>query len=210
MNNGNFDFNLFLKESKELLTSPNGFFSTQKLSGGFGEPIIKAVIYGAISGLIVFIWSLLHLGTITGGFPGGSIGIMTFIYNIIGAIIALFVGGLILLIISSICNGSTDFEANIRVTSAIMVLMPVAAFAGFTGSINPLFSSLASLAINIFGLWLLYNALIDALKAKPESAKIAMYILAAIFVLYTLVSYTARQRVNESFDTYNNTELTET
>ena len=48
----------------------------------------------------------------------GAIGIMAFIWSVIGAVIGLFIGAVILLVISSICKGSTDFEANMRVTAA--------------------------------------------------------------------------------------------
>ena len=51
-----------------------------KTTGGMTEPLIKAVIYGAIAGVISFIWSLLKIGAVTGGMFGGAIGIMVFIW----------------------------------------------------------------------------------------------------------------------------------
>ena len=61
MSNENFDFNAFIQESKEVLVNPKSYFSTMKTSGGMTEPLIKAVIYGAIAGAIAFLWSLLRL-----------------------------------------------------------------------------------------------------------------------------------------------------
>src|SRR5664280_1978619 len=119
MSDGTFDLNLFIKESVDVLVNPKSYFSTMKTSGGMSEPLIKAVIYGAVAGAIAFIWSLLKIGAMTGF--GGAIGIMVFIWSIIGAIIGLFIGAVILLVISSICKGSTDFEANIRVTASVTV-----------------------------------------------------------------------------------------
>ncbi|MBK8883074.1 MAG: hypothetical protein IPN67_12015 [Bacteroidales bacterium] len=78
MSNETFDFNAFIQESKEVLVNPKSYFSTMKTSGGMTEPIIKAVIYGAIAGAIAFLWSILKLGAVTGGLLGGSIGIMVF------------------------------------------------------------------------------------------------------------------------------------
>ncbi len=91
----------------------------------------------------------LKLGAVTGGILGGSIGIMVFISYIIGSIIGLFIGAVILMVISSICKGSTDFESNVRVIAAVMVLMPITAFLAFTGHFNIYLGTLVSLAVNI-------------------------------------------------------------
>ena len=124
MSNGTFDFNEFIRESKEVLLNPKSYFSTMKITGGMTDPLIKAVIFGAIAGAIAFIWSLLNLGAMGSGMFGGALGIMIFIGKIIGSIIGLFIGAVILLVISSICKGNTDFEANVRVIAAVMVVMP--------------------------------------------------------------------------------------
>ena len=153
MSDSTFDFNLFIKESKDVLVNPKSYFSTMKTTGGMTEPLIKAVVYGAIAGALAFVWSLLKIGAVTGGLFGGAIGIMVFIWSIIGAIIGLFIGAVILLIISSICKGSTDFEANMRVTAAVMVVMPISAFLGFAGHFNLYLGVIVGLAVNIFALW---------------------------------------------------------
>ena len=133
MSNGSFDFNSFIQESKEVLVNPKSYFSSMKTSGGMTEPLIKAVIYGTIAGAIAFIWSFLKIGAVAGSILGGGFSIMIFIWYIIGSVIGLFIGAVIMLIISSICKGSTDFEANARVTAAVMVLLPVSALPGRPG-----------------------------------------------------------------------------
>jgi hypothetical protein len=209
MSEGTFDLNAFIQESKDVLLNPKSYFSTMRTSGGMTEPLIKAVIYGAVAGAIAFIWSILKLGAVTGGLLGGSIGIMVFISYIIGSIIGLFIGAVILLVISSICKGSTDFETNVRVVAALMVTMPISAFFAFTGHFNVYLGTLFSLAISIFSLWLLYNALIETLKAKPETTKIVMYILIAIFVLFSLVGLGAKRRANDFMKEFNSSEMKE-
>jgi hypothetical protein len=209
MSNGTFDFNEFIQESKEVLVNPKSYFSTMKTSGGMTEPLIKAVIYGAVAGAIAFLWSILKLGAVTGGILGGSIGVMVFVSYIIGSVIGLFIGAVILMVISSICKGSTDFESNVRVIAAVMVLMPVNAFLAFTGHFNIYLGTLVSLAVNIFSLWLLYNALIETLKSKPETTKIVMYILIAIFVLFSLMGLGAKRKANEFMKEFNSSDLKE-
>jgi hypothetical protein len=164
MDNGTFDFNLFVKESKETLLNPKSYFSTMKISGGITEPLIKAVIYGAVSGVLYFLWGLVGLGTAVGGLFGGAVGIMLFIWAIIGAVIGLFIGGVVMLILSSICKGNTDFEANVRVTASLMVVMPISALFGFTMGLNLYLGLIIGLVIKLLGLWLMYHALIEALK----------------------------------------------
>jgi hypothetical protein len=209
MSNETFDFNVFIKESKDVLVNPKSYFSTMKTSGGITEPLIKAVIYGAIAGIFAFLWSLLKLGVVTGGMFGGAIGIMLFVWYIIGAIIGLFIGAVIVLIISSICKGNTDFEACVRVTAAVMVVMPVSAFLGFAGGINLYLGVIIALAVNIFALWLLYNGLVEALKSNPETTKIVAYVLIAIFVLFMLLGLGARRSANKFMNEFNNSDFKE-
>ena len=188
MSDSSFDFNLFIKESKDVLVNPKSYFSTMKTTGGMAEPLIKAVIYGAIAGALTFIWSLLGMGAL-----GGAFGIMAFIWSIIAAIIGLFIGAVIVLVISSICKGNTDFEANMRVTAAVMVIMPISSLFGFAGHLNLYLGVIIGLAVYIFALWLLYNGLVEALKTNAETTKIVSYVLIAIIVLIMLLGFKARK-----------------
>lgn len=208
MSNGSFDFNEFIKESKDVLVNPN-YFSTMRTTGGMTEPLIKAVIYGALAGVFSFLWSVLHLGPVTGGIFGGALGVMAFIWAVAGAVLGLFVGGVILLVVSAICKGSTDFEANVRVTAAIMVVMPISAFLGFASGLNLYLGMVVGLLVNIFALWLAYRGLVQALKAKPETARIVVYVLIALFVLFMLIGIGARRKASQFMDNFNSSEVQE-
>src|SRR3990172_5940625 len=182
------DFTKFIQDSRQTLQSPKEFFYSMPKKGGFVEPIIKAAVYGLIAGIILFIWSLLHLSAgrgMMGGYMGGS-GIMIIISSLIAAIIGLFIGGIIVLIVSAICGGTTDFEANVRVVAALMVLSPVNALLSFTMGLNLYLGSIISVLVALYGIWLLYSALTSALSAKEGSAKIVSIVLAAIPVLFFL------------------------
>jgi hypothetical protein len=206
MSNGTFDFNVFIQESKEVLINPKSYFSTMKTSGGMTEPLIKALIYGAIAGAIAFLWSILGLG---GGIFGSSLAVMAFISYTIASVIGLFIGGVVVMIISSICKGSTDFEANVRVTAALMVMMPVSAFLAFATHFSLYLGLILGIAVNIFALWLLYNALVESLKAKPETSKIVMYILIALFVLISLLGLAGKRKANQLLKEFDSSEFKE-
>jgi hypothetical protein len=212
MSNGTFDFNVFIKESKDVLSNPKTYFSTLKTSGGMVEPLIKAVIYGAIAGVFGFIWSLLHLGGVGESWLGGAIGIMALIGPIIGAIIGLFIGGVILLILSSICKGNTDYEANVRVMAAVMVVIPISAFFGFASGINLYLGLIIGLAINIFSLWLIYNGLVETLKSQPATAKIVGYVLAGVLTLFMIIALgasVATKSLMDNLDDFDNSDVKE-
>jgi hypothetical protein len=207
MSDSTFDVNAFIQESKDVLLNPKSYFSTMKTSGGMSEPLIKAVIYGAVAGAIAFIWSLLKIGGLSGF--GGAVGVMLFIWSIVGAIIGLFIGAVILLVISSICKGSTDFEANLRVTAATMVLMPINAFFGFAGHFNLYLGVIVSIALSLLAIWLLYNGLVEALKANPETSRIVSYILIVIIVIFILIGIGTQRRARQFMNDFNNNDVKE-
>ena len=209
MSNSTFDFNAFIKESKDVLKDPKTYFSTMKTTGGIAEPLIKAVIYGAVAGIIIFIWSLFKFGGASLGLMGGVSGIMAIIWYIVGAIIALFIGAVILLVISAICKGSTDFESNIRVTAAAMVMMPISALFGFITGLSITLGTIVGLAISLYGLYLLYHGLTQTLKADTGTAKIVVIILAVLLVLFTIIGIGARKRASKFMEDFNKEDLKE-
>lgn len=203
-----FDFNAFIRESKETLLNPKAYFSTMKTSGGIAEPLIKALIYGVVAGLIAFLWGVIGLGGRLGVF-GAGIGAMVLVWAILGAIIGLFIGAVIVLIISSICKGNADFEANLRVVAAVMVVMPISALLGFTMGINSIFGGIVTLCVNLYALYLLYHGLTESLKANPATAKIVMYVLAALLVIFTIAGFGTRNRMNKYMNDINQSDLQE-
>lgn len=207
--NGSFDFNALINESKETLMNPKGYFAGMKTTGGLAEPLIKAVIYGAVAGVFAFIWSLLNLNTVSGGMLGGAVGVMAFVYYIVAAVIGLFIGAVIILVISAICKGSTDFETNVRVSAALMVVMPISALLGFAGGISIYLGVFISLLVNLFMLWLLYNALIETLKAKADTVKIVSYVLIALFVLMMISSIVTYRKANQFMEGFKNSDFKE-
>lgn len=131
-----------------------------------------------------------------GGMFGSAVGITVLLFAIIFSVIGVFIGAVIVLIISAIAGGKTDFEPCMRVSAALMVLMPISAFFGFAHSIHYFLGSLISLAINLYGLWMLYHALVQPLQAKEGTSRIILYVLAGLLVLFMLIGLGARRAVN--------------
>jgi ABC-type sugar transport system permease subunit len=192
MSNGGFDFKKFISDSIETLTNPKKYFGGMSLTGGLTEPIIKAVLYGLFAGVIYFLWGILKLSAGVGLF-GGAIGIMAFIWTIVGAIIGLFVGAVIILVISAIAKGNTDFEACVRVSASIMVLLPVIAILSLFSVLSFKLFGIINLLVNLYGLWLLYNALISSLKASQKTSQIIIIVIVVIMVLFMLAGLGAKR-----------------
>ena len=202
MSNESFNFGAFIKGSIDSIVKPKEYFPSLKIDGGLGEPVIKALIYGALGGIFTFLWSILNVSGLTGGLFGGAIGVMALIWAIVGAVIGLFIGAVIVLIISAICGGSTDYIANARVTASLMVLMPISAFFGFLTGINVFLSTVVGLLINIYGLYMLYFALVGPLKGKESSAKVFTWILVAVLALFLLIGLFTKKAANKFLDQY--------
>jgi len=194
MSNESIDFKKILNDSRETLLNPKGYFASMPLAGGLAEPLIKAAIYGVLAGLFALLWSVLGFSAMGAGILGGAVGFMSLIWAVIGAIIGLFIGGVIMLVISAICGGNTDFEANLRVTASLMVIYPINAFLAFFYAINFTLAGLVGLAVSLYGIYLLYHAVIQALKGKESSVKI----VAIVLLVFALVGFFGGRRASNS------------
>jgi hypothetical protein len=183
MNNLTFDLKPFLRDSVTVLVNPKNYFSAMKVSGGIIEPVLKALLYGLVSGIIVLLFSLLHIVTDSSGLFGAGFGFKMLGTYVIVSAIGLFICGGILLVLSSICKGNTGFEPNIRIAASVMVLLPVRAILGFAVGLNFYLGLVVLLLIGLVGLFLIYNALIFTLKAKVDLVKVVVPVFIAVFVL---------------------------
>lgn len=198
-NSTSFDLNECIRESKETVKTPKSYFATLKTTGGIGEPVIKALIYSVVAGVIVFLWGAIGLGGQAGVF-GAGIGGMALVWTIIGAMAGLFIGAVVILIISAICKGNTDFEACLRVMASVMVVFPISVLLGFMSGISLWLGAIIGLCVNLFGLYLLYYGLTETLKANPGTSKIVMYVLAAILVLAMIGGLRTQKKLTNYLD----------
>ena len=175
MAEGGFDFKKFLDETKATLITPAEYFAVMPKEGGFGDPLVKAVIYSLIAGIIGFIFSFMNLSTFSGLF-GSSVGLFLIINSLFFGIIGLFMGGAIILVISSICGGNTNYETNVRVTASLMAIYPIHALLSFLTGVNIWIGQLVFLTIALYGLYMLFVALTKSLEGKKETAKIVSII----------------------------------
>jgi len=194
MSNESIDFKKILKDSRETLLNPRAYFQSMPLTGGLTKPLIQAAEYGGLAGLFALLWRVLGMLAVGAGLLGGAVGIMSLIWSVIAAIIGLFIGGVIMLVISAICGGNTDFEANLRVSASLMVIYPINAFLALFYGINFTLGGVIALAVSLFGIYLLYHAIIQALKGKESSVKI----VAIVLLVLALVGFFGGRRASNS------------
>lgn len=192
MNEKAFDFNKFIADSKNTLINPKGYFESMVTSGGIVEPLLKTLIYGVVAAIINAIWFFALGSVMSFGMFGGAFSVVAFIMTIIGAIIGLLIGAVIILLLSSISGGNTDFEANLRVSASLMVLMPINSLLSVFTFIR-FIGVIVSIAISLYGLYLLYIALTKTLRGKEETVRIITYVLVAILVLFQIVGFLGRR-----------------
>lgn len=207
MSNKDFDFMKILNESRETLLNPKSYFPSMSLSGGMMEPLIKAIFYGIIAGLFTLLWSIFGLTAAGSGALQSAVGIMALIGSVFAAVIGVFIGGAIMLLISSLCGGNKEYEANLRVAAAVMVIYPINTFFSFLYRINPTLGLLVSLAITFYSIYMIYEAIISALKGKESSAKIVMIVLVVLALLGSWGSRRIYGSVEEAPASIEQTEL---
>ncbi len=204
MTESGFSIKKLFEDSKTSLLNPKEFFISMSGEGGFLEPVIKVIIFGVISGIITYIWSLLNIiPKAMAGIAGSNAGIIIILLShTITALIFLFILGIILLIISAICGGTTRFEPNIRVIAATTVLLPVSSFLNILSGIHVYPGMIVGYLIVLYGIWMVYNALITVLEAKEGAAKTTSVILGALIFIIMIGSITCFKAATKISDMY--------
>ena len=103
-----------------------------------------------------------------------------------------------MLVISAICGGNTDFEANLRVSASLMVVYPINAFLALFYGLNLTLGGVVALAVSVYGIYMLYHAAIQALKGKESNVKI----VAIVFLVLALLGFFGGQRASKSIRDY--------
>jgi len=182
-----FDLNLFLQESKNTLLNPKRYFSSMKIFGGLADPLIKAMAYGILTGLIYLICWFFRIKSFGAGYVGDAVGFLAFIKIIIMTAISSAIGALLLVLISTSCRGNSDYEPNLRVTASLLAVMPVYAIFSILWELNVYLGIIISFIISLYFIWILYFGLVAALKCKQKNVSFVLYGLAVIIVLLLLL-----------------------
>lgn len=195
-----FDFSKFINDTLKILVKPGEYFSGMAKSGGFGDPLIRAVIYGLLAGIINMLLSIMKLGHMRGmfgGMLGGGIGIAALITTLFVTFVGLFISGVVVLIISAICSGNNSYEASVRVSASLMVLMPIKSLLGLLSGFSFHLGLGVSLLTSLYGIYLLYYGITEALEGKKQVAKVISAFLTFIPILMIIGSFMCMRAVKD-------------
>lgn len=134
-------FSAFIETLQMVLTRPGEAFTVMKREGGFGEPLIYAVVGGSVGAIVAFLFSLLFhsFGMFTdqrnplGAMAGMGIGSIGFIILVpLAIVICLFiVAGIVHLCLMIVGGANQPFETTFRVlaftqgSTGVLQIIPV-------------------------------------------------------------------------------------
>jgi hypothetical protein len=116
----------FVETLAMVLTKPDLAFKTMKTEGGFGEPLLYAIIGGGIGVVVWFIFSLIlnSLGVFSpretgfGPMVGMSVSFVVLVWRLVAVAVAPFIfGGLVHLSLMVVGGANKAFETTFRVIS---------------------------------------------------------------------------------------------
>jgi hypothetical protein len=175
-----------------VLTRPSSFYASVRDVGGFGSPVVFALVVGIVAGVINAVYLVLGLGA-AGGAMGGAIGAAagfgTIIMTPIFAVIGCFVGGAIVHVISLIAGGKGSYEQSVRVAAYAAAIMPISSLLSFV----PVLRFLPGL----YGLYLVAVGLITIHAADRKKTYVVTGVLAVLLVIFGIMGLLATRAVQQ-------------
>ena len=171
------------QEAVKVVTAPADFFREMPKTGGFLEPLVFAVIMGAIAGIIHAILSLFGAGY---GAAGMAAGFSAIIIMPIAVAIGSFIGGAILFVIWKLMGSQEEYEAAYRCGAYLTALAPITAII----SVVPYAGGIVNWAIYVF---YLVTASIHVHNIPSQKAWLVFGIIGILFaILGVSMEYKAR------------------
>ena len=160
---------------KQVIMDPAGFYRGMAKSGGFGDPLVFAVVLGVVAGIVQAIIGLVHLGpAVSAVMALGSIVVMPVMVLIFG-----FVGAAIVFVVWKLMGSSESYETAYRCGAYASAISPITAVA----TLIPVVGSLVGLG---WMTYLLVMASIEVHKIPAKKAWLVFGIIAALFALMSL------------------------
>ena len=175
----------------KVITNPSGFYRDMPKTGGFQHPVIFLVVMMVVSAVVSmvtgYIGALAHIGiSPMGGMMGAGALAGIIIAPIIGLVFSFIAAG-ILFVIWKIMGSQESYETAYRCAAYSSGIIPVTSVLGFI-------PYLGSVAVLLWGFYLLIAASIGVHKIKSSLAWTVWGIIAALFIMLSLsAQYAARK-----------------
>jgi len=180
-----FDLGTVIAQMQQVITDPTAFYRAMPREGGYSEPIIFALVMGAVSGAVFAVLSIVGL---TGA---GFAGLAAIIWMPIAMFIASFVGGAIMFVIWKLMGSPRDFQAAYRCVAYSYGIMPVLTIV----SIIPYVGTVVRV---VWGLWLMLIASVEVHERARQTALIVLGIIGVILLITGLSGERASRQLAAS------------
>lgn len=161
-----------LDSALRIIKDPAGFFRDMPKSGGFGDPLVFAVVMGVVAGLVRALLGLFHFG----GIVSTGMAIAAVVLTPIMVIIFGFVGAAILFVIWKLMGSGESYETAYRCGAYASAITPITALVNAI----PFVGMLVGLG---WMLYLLVMASVEVHKIAAGTAWKVFGVIAAVLVL---------------------------
>lgn len=171
---------------KQVIVNPAGFYRNMPKTGGFGAPLVFAVVLGLVSGIIQAVLGLVHLS---------PLGLSAIIMMPIGVLIGGFIGAAIMFVIWKLMGSTESYETAYRCGAYSMAVHPITVVAG----VIPVVGGLVGLA------WMLYLLVMASVEVHKIPAKKAWLVFGIITAVLALLSFSAQagaRKMNRAMSDY--------
>jgi len=175
----------FAGTAREVLLRPIPFFRGMDRRGGFGGPLVFAVICAAIAGILTgLVTAIVNLALGNQG-VGGAVGSFfgSAILFPIGTVIGLFIGaGIYHLLVMLLIRPNSGFEATFRVLAYASALLLVSWL-----SPVPILGALVSLLVGLYSIFLYVVGIREAHGTNTIRAVLVVVIPTVVLLLIVLL-----------------------
>nr|MBQ0091337.1 hypothetical protein [Candidatus Enterousia merdequi] len=173
----------FLLKLLDIFFRPKYFFSRIVADGKMEDAILKAFIWGLVGGILVLIMNLCH---------GNTFNIFALFRAIIvfpvSAVLLLFVGAGLMMLISEITGGERDWEIAVKGIASIFFVYPLALLLN-TLAFDCTSIWLISILVDIYMLFLVYNIAVYCMRGKRVSVLFVIMVGAVLLASLYISNY---------------------
>ncbi|GHT01048.1 hypothetical protein FACS189421_13580 [Bacteroidia bacterium] len=167
-----------------VVTNPKKFFTKIVADGNMEESMLKAFFYGLLGGALVLL-----IRSLTGNDIGFSILFVQLIVVPVLAVVLLFVLSGLLMMISEITGGERDWEIAVKGLASVFFMYPVIlVLNSLAWNCASLWA--ASIIVDAYVLFLIYNIAIYCMKGK----RVLVTIVIGVFALFIVTIYSTQYR----------------
>lgn len=182
---GGFDLGTVISQMQQIITDPTGFYRAMPKEGGYSEPIIFALVMGAVSGAVFAVLSIVGLTGV------GFAGLAAIIWMPVAMFIGSFIGGAIMFVIWKLMGSPRDFQAAYRCVAYSYGIMPVLTIV----SIIPYVGTIVRI---VWGLWLMLIASVEVHERPRQTALIVLGIIGVVLLVMGLSGERASRQLAAS------------